>query len=102
MIQTYSGYEERVRDALRRRAEQAGLADEFGEILIPIKPALSFDSPRQKKPRLPGFLFVEMALSERVWQLVKETPKVTGLIGNQTPQEVPLSSVERLRPPRIV
>jgi transcription termination/antitermination protein NusG len=37
-------------------------------------------------------------MSEQAWRLVKETPQVTGFIGNQAPQEIPLSSIERLRP----
>src|SRR3954468_5099899 len=101
VIHTYSGYEAKVRDALQQRAKQFSLEDKFGEILIPSE-TVTENRPGGKnrgrqKLRLPGSIFVEMEMSENVWHLVKDTPKVTGFIGNQTPQEVPSSQIDALR-----
>ncbi len=101
VIHTYSGYEAKVRDALQQRAKQHSLEDKFGEILIPSE-TVTEQRPGGKtrirqKLSLPGYIFVEMEMGETVWHLVKDTPKVTGFIGNQTPQEVPLSQIENLR-----
>ncbi len=101
VIHTYSGYEAKVRDALQQRAKQYALEDKFGEILIPSE-TVTENRPGGKtrvrqKLSLPGYIFVEMEMSEQVWHLVKDTPKVTGFIGNQTPQEVPQSQIETLR-----
>lgn len=101
VIHTYSGYEAKVRDALLQRAKQHSLEDKFGEILIPSE-TVTEQRPGGKtrirqKLSLPGYIFVEMEMSETVWHLVKDTPKVTGFIGNQTPQEVPLSQIDNLR-----
>jgi transcriptional antiterminator NusG len=101
VIHTYSGYEAKVRDALQQRAKQHALDDKIGEILIPSE-TVTEQRPGGKtrirqKLSLPGYIFVEMEMGETVWHLVKDTPKVTGFIGNQTPQEVPLSQIENLR-----
>jgi transcriptional antiterminator NusG len=101
VIHTYSGFEAKVRDALLARAKQHNLEDKFGEILIPSE---TVQEPRpggkvrvRQKLSLPGYLFVEMEMSENAWHLVKDTPKVTGFIGNQTPQEVPIPQIDNLR-----
>jgi transcriptional antiterminator NusG len=101
VIHTYSGYEAKVRDALLQRIKQFAMEPKFGEVLIPSE-TITEQRPGGKtrtrqKLSLPGYIFVEMEMSEHVWHLVKETPKVTGFIGNQTPQEVPLSQIENLR-----
>lgn len=101
VIHTYSGYEAKVRDALIQRAKQHNLEDKFGEILIPSE-TVTEQRPGGKtrvrqKLSLPGYIFAEMEMSETVWHLVKDTPKVTGFIGNQTPQEVPISQIDNLR-----
>jgi len=101
VIHTYSGYEAKVRDALQQRAKQFSLEDKFGEILIPSE-TVTENRPGGKtrvrqKLSLPGYIFVEMEMSENVWHLVKDTPKVTGFIGNQTPQEVPIPQIDNLR-----
>ncbi|APR85881.1 Transcription antitermination protein NusG [Minicystis rosea] len=90
-----------MRDALQQRAKQFSLEDKFGEILIPSE-TVTENRPGGKtrvrqKLSLPGYIFVEMEMSETVWHLVKDTPKVTGFIGNQTPQEVPSSQIDSLR-----
>jgi transcriptional antiterminator NusG len=51
----------------------------------------------RQKNSFPGYIFVEMEMSEQVWHLVKDTPKVAGFIGNQTPQEVKPPQIEELR-----
>jgi transcriptional antiterminator NusG len=100
VIHTYSGYEAKVRDALQQRAKQFNLEDRFGEILIPSETVTENRAGKtrvRQKLSLPGYIFVEMEMSEQVWHLVKDTPKVTGFIGNQTPQEVPISQIDNLR-----
>lgn len=101
VIHTYSGYEGKVRDALQQRIKQFHLEDSFGEILIPSE-SVTENRPGGKtrvkqKLSLPGYIFVEMEMSEDAWHIVKDTPKVTGFIGNQNPQEVPMPQIDNLR-----
>jgi len=101
VIQTHSGYEAKVRDSLMQRIKQQTMEDKFGEILIPTE-SVTENRPGGKtrvkeKRSLPNYVFIEMLMSEHAWHLVKGTPKVSGFIGDQTPQEVPLSQIENLR-----
>ena len=101
VVTTYSGYESKVKSALMERIRQFKQEEKFGEILIPSETVT--DTTKDGKQRVrtktsfPGDLFVEMEMSEHAWHLVKDTPKVTGFIGNQPPQEVKSPHIEDLR-----
>lgn len=101
VIQTYSGYENKVKEALLQRIKEHGKEGFFGEILIPTETVTESrsDGKQRVKQRnsFPGYVFVEMDMSEEIWHLVKETPKVTGFIGNQRPQEVKPPQIDELR-----
>jgi transcriptional antiterminator NusG len=101
VVTTYSGYENKVKQALRERIRQHKMEDRFGEVLIPSESvtlhAKDGKSRVRAKTTFPGYVFVEMQMSEEAWHLVKETPKVTGFIGNQRPQEVKPPHIEDLR-----
>lgn len=102
VIQTYSGYEKKVKTSLIEHIKQKGMEDRFGEILIPteqVQETLPSGKTKVKdKTSLPGYLFIEMEMSEEAWYLVKETSKVTGFIGNQTPTPVRQNEIDALRP----
>src|SRR5579862_6856543 len=101
VIQTYSGYENKVRESLQQRIKEHGKEALFGEVLIPTEtvtePRAGGKSRVRQKNSFPGYIFVEMDMSEEAWHLVKDTPKVTGFIGNQRPQEVKPPHIEDLR-----
>ncbi|MCC6647789.1 MAG: transcription termination/antitermination protein NusG [Polyangiaceae bacterium] len=101
VIQTYSGFENKVKSALLERVKQHGMDDKFGEVLIPSETIQETNSSGKTRVRqktsLPGYIFVEMDMSELAWHLVKDTPKVTGFIGNQTPTAVPPPAIDGLR-----
>ena len=101
VIQTYSGYENKVREALQQRIKEHGKEGQFGEVLIPtetVQEARAGQKARvRQKNSFPGYIFVEMEMSEEAWHLVKDTPKVTGFIGNQKPQEVKPPQIDDLR-----
>src|SRR5262249_19630580 len=78
VIQTYSGYENKVREALQQRIKEHNKETDFGEILIPtetVQEARAGGKSRvRQKNSFPGYIFVEMAMTEEVWHLVKDTP----------------------------
>ncbi len=100
-VHTYSGYEGRVRDSLRQRLGQFGLEEQFGEVLLPSETTTETTAGGKTRVRnkvsLPGYLFVEMKMSEQAWHLVKDTPRVIGFIGNQNPREVPIGEIDSMR-----
>jgi transcription termination/antitermination protein NusG len=101
VVTTYSGYEAKVKTALQERIRQHKMEDRFGEILIPsesVTETRKDGSSRIKtKTSFPGYVFVEMSMNEETWHIVKDTPKVTGFIGNQRPQEVKPPHIEDIR-----
>jgi transcriptional antiterminator NusG len=101
VIQTYSGFENRVKESLLQRIKEFGKEAIFGEVLIPTETVQETKASGKQRVRqktsFPGYIFVEMDMSEDAWHLVKDTPKVTGFIGNQRPQEVKAPQIDDLR-----
>lgn len=98
---TYSNYENKVKAALQERIRQHKMENRFGEILIPTEQVTeTLKSGKQRvrsRTTFPGYIFIEMLMGEEAWHLVKDTPKVTGFIGNNRPQEVQPPSIDGLR-----
>ena len=92
VVVTYSGYEMKVKSALLERIKQNGLESFFGDILIPTETVQEVVRGKKRigeRKFFPGYIFVQMALNEDTWHLVKNTPKVTNFIGSQKPTPVP-------------
>jgi transcriptional antiterminator NusG len=96
IIHTYSGFEQKVADSLRGRAQAFGFADKIGQILIPTEEVVEVRSGKKvnsKRLMYPGYVLVEMEMNDDLWHAVKSTPRVTGFVGGgNTP--VPLSATE--------
>ena len=101
VIQTHSGFENKVKEALLQRIKENKKDAHFGEILIPTETVQETRAGGKQRVRqktsLPSYILIEMVMSEEAWHLVKNTPKVTGFIGNQRPQEVRPQEVEDQR-----
>jgi len=91
VVQVYSGFEQKVKLSLAERVKQAGLEAEFGEILIPTETITDPTKVKRvsSKTFYPGYIFVQMALTDHAWHVVRDTPKVTGFVGGSNPQPVP-------------
>ncbi len=84
IVHTYSGFEKKVADSLRQRVQAYGLQDEIGEVLIPTEDVVEMRGGRRvvsSKRFFPGYILVEMTMSDHAWHVVKNTPKVTGFVG---------------------
>ena len=96
IIHTYSGFENKVAESLRSRAEAFGFADKIGQILIPTEEVVELRNGKKvtsKRLVYPGYVLVEMEMNDELWHAVKSTPRVTGFVGGGT-QPVPLSADE--------
>jgi transcriptional antiterminator NusG len=96
IVHTYSGFEERVRQNLKQRIEAMGMADAFGEIRIPTETLVEMKGGKRREIQrkfFPGYIIIEMGMSDEAWHLVKNTPKVTGFVGSGN-RPVPLSQEE--------
>jgi transcription termination/antitermination protein NusG len=84
IIHTYSGFENKVKESLEQRVSAYGLQDEIGEVLIPTEVVVEKRGGRTvetSKRFFPGYILVEMNMSDHAWHVVKNTPKVTGFVG---------------------
>jgi transcriptional antiterminator NusG len=96
IIHTYSGFERKVRDSLRSRADAFGFADKIGDLLIPEEDVVEMRNGKKvtsKRLLYPGYVLVQMELSDELWHAVKNTPRVTGFVGGGT-KPVPLTADE--------
>jgi transcriptional antiterminator NusG len=91
IVHTYSGFEDRVKETLRQRAEALDMGEAFGEIHIPTETIVEYRGGKKKETQrkfFPGYILVELVMSDAAWHVVKNTPKVTGFVGsgkNPTP-----------------
>ena len=96
VVHTYSGYEHKVKAALEERIRGLGKPDLFGEILVPSEKVVELVKGKKKtssRKFFPGYILVEMTMSDNAWHVVKNTPKVTGFVGAGT-KPTPLSKEE--------
>lgn len=100
VVHTYSGYENKAKQALEERIRRESMEKEFGQILIPTEEVVEMSRGKRrtsKRKFFPGYMLVQMNLSEATWSLVKSTPKITGFVGNSTrPQPVVDVEIRRL------
>lgn len=96
IVHTYSGFEHKVAESLRARAEAYGFTHKIGQILIPTEEVVELRNGKKvtsKRLLYPGYVMVQMAMDDDLWHHIKNTPRVTGFVGGgNTP--VPLSEAE--------
>lgn len=96
IIHTYSGFEQKVADSLRGRAQAFGFSDKIGQILIPTEEVIELRSGKKvtsKRLLYPGYVLVQMEMNDQLWHEVKNTPRVTGFVGGGN-SPVPLTAEE--------
>lgn len=100
IVQTYSGYENKVKLALEERIRTLGHSDDFEEIFIPTETVTEMRAGKRREVTRKfynGYIFVKMALNDQSWHVVNDTPKVVGFLGNQRdPVPVPESEVKQI------
>ncbi len=99
IIHTYSGFEAKVKESLRQRADAMGMSEAIEEILVPTEEVVEIREGKKKRSTrkfFPGYVLVKMAMSDDAWHVVRNTPKVTGFVGTGN-KPVPLSEDEVAR-----
>ena len=99
VIHVYSGFEKKVAQSIREQAEQKGMADLFEQVLVPTEEVVELRRGAKvnaERKFFPGYALVKMVLTDDTWHLVKNTPKVTGLLGGKG-RPVPITEAEAER-----
>jgi transcriptional antiterminator NusG len=97
VVQSQSNFENKVKLALQERIAREGLEDFFGQILIPTEEVVEMKMGQQRKSErkfFPGYVLVQMELTNETWHLVKDTPKVLGFIGGTSDRPAPITEKE--------
>jgi len=96
IVHTYSGFENKVKESLEERVKAYNLEDKVGEVLIPTEDVVEMRGGKKvvtSKRFFPGYILVEMDMTDDAWHVVKNTPKVTGFVGAGA-KPTPLSKEE--------
>jgi transcriptional antiterminator NusG len=100
IIHTYSGFEQKVKNAIMERAKAQGLEDLVSEVLVPtemVEEMIKGERRLSARKFYPGYVLVRMELTDDSWHLVKDTPKVTGFVGSKTePVAIPDEDAEKI------
>jgi transcriptional antiterminator NusG len=97
VVHTYSQFEKSVQRALAERIQREGMQDKFGQILVPVEEVVELKSGQKsisERKFFPGYVLVEMEMTDESWHLVKNTPKVTGFLGGSAMKPTPISEKE--------
>ncbi|WP_030015102.1 transcription termination/antitermination protein NusG [Curtobacterium sp. S6] len=93
VIHTYAGYENRVKTNLTTRAQSMNMEDDLFEIQVPMEEVVEIKNGQRKtvrRVRIPGYVLVRMNLTDESWGVVRHTPGVTGFVGQDAYNPVPL------------
>jgi len=96
VVHTYSGFENKVKTSIEERAKSLGVEDKISQILIPTEDVVELRNGKKRtstRKFFPGYVLIEMELDDTTWHLVKDTPKVTGFVGDKN-APTPISEEE--------
>ena len=97
VVHAYSGFEAQVKRSMEERVRRAGMQEFFGDILVPTEEVVEMRGGQQRKSErkfFPGYVLVNMELTDDTWHLVKDVPKVMGFIGGTGDRPAPISDRE--------
>lgn len=101
VIHTYSGYEEQVADSLKQRIESMNMEDKIFDVIVPKEKTIEIKNGKRKiveKKIFPGYVLVDMIVTDDSWYVVRNTPNVTGFIGfGVRPTSMSKEEIDRLK-----
>jgi transcriptional antiterminator NusG len=100
IVHAYSNFENKVAQSIKDQAAQRNLAEKFDEVLVPTEKVVEVRRGRKvdaERKFFPGYVLVKCDLSDEVYHLIKNTPKVTGFLGADKSKPVPIPDAEAER-----
>ena len=99
VIHAYSGFEKKVAESIRDQAAQKGMEEDFEQVLVPVEEVVELRRGQRvnsERKFFPGYVLVKMEMTDESWHLVKNTPKVTGFLGNRKPAPISEREADRI------
>ena len=101
IVHAYSNFEKKVAEAIKDGAAQRGLSAKFEEVMVPVESVVEVRRGRKinsERKFFPGYVLVKCDLTDEVYHLIKNTPKVTGFLGSDNkPMPIPDAEAERIK-----
>lgn len=100
VLHVYSGFENKVAEAIHEKARKQGLEDKIEEILVPTEEVVEVKRGQRvnaERKFFPGYVLARLDMTDQVWHLIKDTPKVSGFLGGGGNKPVPISQKEAER-----
>lgn len=100
VLHVYSGFETKVAETIKEKAEKQGLGDQVEEILVPTEEVVEVKRGQRvnaERKFFPGYVLAKLDMSDNVWHLIKDTPKVSGFLGAGGNKPVPITEAEAQR-----
>ena len=100
IVHAYSNFENKVAQSIKDQAAQRGLTDLFDEVMVPTEKVTEVRRGRKvdaERKFFPGYVLVKCDLTDEVYHLIKNTPKVTGFLGADKSKPVPIPDAEAER-----
>lgn len=99
IVHAYSGQEKSIQAALIERIRRSGMPEKFGEVLVPTEEVVEMKGGAKslsERRFFPGYILVQMEMTDETWHLVKSTPKITGFVGGvgNKPTPVPQREID--------
>ena len=97
VVHAYSGFEKQVKRSLEDRIQRAEMEELFGDVLVPTEEVVEMKGGQKRRSDrkfFPGYVLVEMEMTDETWHLVKDVPKVMGFIGGTAARPAPISQKE--------
>ena len=97
VVHAYSGFEAQVKRSLEERIARYGMEEKFGKILVPTEEVVEMRGGQQRKSErkfFPGYVLVQMEMTDDTWHLVRDVPKVMGFIGGTGDKPAPITERE--------
>jgi transcriptional antiterminator NusG len=97
VLHVYSGFENKVAEAIKEKARKQGLDDKVEEILVPMEEVVEVKRGQRvnaERKFFPGYVLAKLDMDDNVWHLIKDTPKVSGFLGAGGNKPVPISDAE--------
>jgi transcriptional antiterminator NusG len=97
VVHAYSGFENQVKRSLEERIRRYGMEDSFGQILVPTEEVVEMKEGQKRRSErkfFPGYVLVQMEMTDESWHLIKEAPKVLGFIGGTSDRPAPITDAE--------
>lgn len=96
VLHVYSGFEKKIATQIKEQAELKGLADDIGDVIVPAEEVTEIRRAQKvntERKFFPGYVLINMEMSDDAWHLVKDVPKVTGFLGSKM-RPSPISDAE--------